>query len=49
MFEKYTTEDLINSLKALSGLASETGDQFYSNMIIEVVKELNKRGINLNR
>lgn len=43
MFEKYTTEELKNSLKVLKRLASETGDQFYSDMIIKVVEELNRR------
>jgi hypothetical protein len=43
MFEKYTTEELKNSLEALKKLASETGDQFYSDMIIKVVEELSKR------
>lgn len=49
MFEKYTNENLIDSLKVLKNLASDTGDQFYSNMIMKVVEELNKRGINPNR
>lgn len=48
MFEKYTTEELTNSLKTLKGLASETGDVFYFNMIVEVVAELNKRGVRPN-
>lgn len=43
MFEKYTTEQLNASLEALKKLASETGDQFYSDMIIKVVEELNRR------
>lgn len=43
MFEKYTTEELKNSLEVLKKLASETGDQFYSNMIIKVIEELNRR------
>lgn len=42
MFEKYTTEQLNDSLEALKKLASETGDQFYSDMIFKVVEELNK-------
>ena len=43
MFEKYTTEQLNASLEALKKLASETGDQFYSDMLIKVVEELSRR------
>ena len=43
MFEKYTTEQLNASLEALKKLASETGDQFYSDMLIKVVEEPSRR------
>lgn len=43
MFEKYTKEQLNASLEALKKLASETGDQFYSDMLIKVVEELSRR------
>lgn len=48
MFEKYTTEELTNSLPTLKGLASETGELFYLNMIVGIIEELNKRGVNPN-
>lgn len=49
MFEKYTTEELTNSLTTVRWLASETGDLFYLNMIMGIIEELNKRGVNPNR
>lgn len=42
-FEKYTTEDLTNSLKTLKELASSTGELYYLSMIIGITEELNKR------
>lgn len=48
MFEKYTTEELTNSLPTLRRLASETGELFYLNMIVGIIEELNKRGVNPN-
>lgn len=44
--EKYTTEDLKNSLETARKLMAATGDAFYLNMAMAIMEELSKREAN---
>lgn len=44
MFETYTTEDLNKGLEIAKKMAEEANSAFYMNMVLEIMKELSKRG-----